>query len=202
MLDDESALFHTCSHTATSLVTAVFSRFVPHRKLTAATPRSSVWAAAAAAHPSSGALSLSIELTYGTSSIIDGNWKMEWVACGYRSQVGAHRSEAVSWGEKQSAIAADALRSGNARARSRRRWGSARNGMASLRRETRNRMASLRSEKLRWRTCAESCGLGSWREIVDPCWRAWRLLASLLASLQARGRWRRLPATRRTIGEG
>ena len=39
---------------------------------------------------------------------------MEWVACGYRSQVGAHRSEAVSWGEKQSAIAAAALRSGDA----------------------------------------------------------------------------------------
>ena len=111
---------------------------------------------------------------YSTSSIIDGDWKVEWVACGYRTvgQVGAHRSEAVSWGEKQSAIAADPLRSGDARARSRRRWGSARNGMASLRRETRNRMASLRSEKLRWRTCAESCGLGSWREIVDPCWRA------------------------------
>ena len=111
-------------------------------------------------------------IPYGTSSIIDGDWKVEWVACGYRSQVGAHRSEAVSWGEKQSAIAADALRSGDARATSRRRWGRARNGMASLRRETRNRMASLRSEKLRWRTCAESCGLGSWREIVDPCWRA------------------------------
>ena len=33
-------------------------------------------------------------------------------------------------------------------------------------------MASLRSEKLRWRTCAESCGLGTWREIVDSCWGA------------------------------
>jgi hypothetical protein len=33
------------------------------------------------------------------------------------------RSEAVSWGEKQSVIAADAFRSGDARARSRRRVG-------------------------------------------------------------------------------
>ena len=127
--------------------------------------------------------------------------KCNGLRAGTVGQVGAHRSEAVSWGEKQSAIAADALRSGDARARSRRRWGSARNGMASLRRETRNRMASLRSEKLRWRTCAESCGLGSWREIVDPCVGG-RAFARLLASLQARARWRRLPATRRTIGEG
>ena len=48
--------------------------------------------------------------------VIDGDLKVEWVACGYRSQVGAHMSEAVPWDEKQSVIAADALRSG-ARAR-------------------------------------------------------------------------------------
>ena len=37
--------------------------------------------------------------------------KWNGLRAGTVGQVGAHRSEAVSWGEKQSAIAADALRS-------------------------------------------------------------------------------------------
>ena len=45
--------------------------------------------------------------------------KCNGLRAGTVGQVGAHRSEAVSWGEKQSAIAADALRSGDARARAR-----------------------------------------------------------------------------------
>ena len=43
--------------------------------------------------------------------------KCNGLRAGTVGQVGAHRSEAVSWGEKQSAIAADALRSGATRAR-------------------------------------------------------------------------------------
>ena len=46
-------------------------------------------------------------------------------------------------------------------------------------------MASLRSEKLWWRTCAEACGLSTWREIVDACSEAFGVSGEMASEAAA-----------------